>query len=93
MWPSGKYIITMNSSGASMQAYPLIDIESIALHEMGHGLSQAHFGTLFRTPSNGKFHFSPMAVMNAGYVYIPWHELMATDIAGHCSIWASWPKR
>jgi len=72
--------------------YPLIDVESIVLHETGHGLSQAHFGTLFVTDSNGKPHFSPLAVMNAGYVYVPWHKLMGTDIAGHCSIWASWPK-
>jgi hypothetical protein len=69
-----------------------IDVESIVLHETGHGLSQAHFGTLFITDSNGKYHFSPLAVMNAGYAGVPWHELMGTDIAGHSSIWASWPN-
>ncbi|PTX43332.1 hypothetical protein C8P64_1859 [Christiangramia gaetbulicola] len=69
-----------------------VDIESIALHEAGHGLSQAHFGKLFRTDSNGKFHFSPRAVMNAGYVGGTYTEVQATDNAGHCSNWASWPE-
>lgn len=66
------------------------DVESIALHESGHGLSQAHFGDIFRTTSNGKLHFSPRAVMNAAYSGVQ-QELTGTDNAGHCSIWASWP--
>ena len=41
------------------------DIETVALHEAGHGLSQGHFGKAFRTVKNGKLHFSPRAVMNA----------------------------
>ena len=35
------------------------DIETIALHETGHGLSQDHFGKAFRTHHNYKLHFSP----------------------------------
>lgn len=69
----------------------LIDVESIVLHETGHGLSQAHFGKLFMTDENGKYHFAPRAVMNAGYTGIQ-QNLTATDLAGHCSIWASWPN-
>jgi hypothetical protein len=69
-----------------------VDVESVALHEAGHGLSQAHFGKLFRTPSNGKSHFAPQAVMNAGYTGLQ-QELTGTDIAGHCGIWASWPNQ
>jgi hypothetical protein len=69
-----------------------IDVETVALHEVGHGLSQAHFGQLFRTDANGKFHFAPRAVMNAGYTGIQ-QQLRGTDKAGHCSIWASWPKK
>ncbi|MCH7860473.1 MAG: hypothetical protein IH998_02015 [Proteobacteria bacterium] len=68
-----------------------IDVETIALHEAGHGLSQAHFGTLFQTDKNGKFHFSPRAVMNAGYTGVQ-QQLARTDEGGHCSNWASWSQ-
>jgi len=68
-----------------------IDVETVALHEAGHGLSQAHFGQLFRTDANGKFHFAPLAVMNAGYTQVQ-QNLKATDHAGHCSIWGNWPN-
>ena len=68
-----------------------IDIETVALHEAGHGLSQAHFGKLARTDRNGKFHFAPRAVMNAGYTGIQ-RSLGKTDNGGHCSIWGSWPS-
>ena len=68
-----------------------IDIETVALHEAGHGLSQAHFGKLHSTDKNGKFHFSPRAVMNAGYTGVQ-RSLTGTDSAGHCSNWASWPN-
>ena len=43
------------------------DIETVALHEAGHGLSQGHFGKIHGTVANGKIHFSPRAVMNAAY--------------------------
>lgn len=68
-----------------------IDVETVALHESGHGLSQGHFGKLFQTESNGKFHFAPLAVMNAGYTGVL-QGLTGTDNAGHCSIWGSWPN-
>ena len=68
-----------------------IDVETVALHEAGHGLSQAHFGKLFSTDKNGKFHFAPQAVMNAGYTG-PQRSLLGTDNGGHCSIWGSWPN-
>lgn len=68
-----------------------IDVETVALHEAGHGLSQAHFGKLHRTDANGLFHFSPRAVMNAGYTG-PQQSLAGTDNAGHCSLWGSWPQ-
>jgi len=35
-----------------------VDVESIALHEMGHGLSQAHFGKAF-VKKNGNLQFAP----------------------------------
>ncbi len=66
------------------------DVESVVLHETGHGLSLGHFGKLFRTDANGKFHFAPLAVMNAGYTQIQ-HDLQGTDLASFCSLWAHWP--
>jgi hypothetical protein len=69
-----------------------IDVESIFLHEAGHGLGQAHFGSLFQTLSNGFYHFAPLAVMNAGYTG-PLQRLLGTDKAGHCALFASWPSR
>ena len=67
------------------------DVETIALHEAGHGLSQGHFGKLFKTEKNGKYHFAPRAVMNAGYTGIQ-TSINKTDKAGHCSNWAQWPN-
>jgi hypothetical protein len=72
--------------------YPIIDVETVVLHETGHGLSQGHFGTLFRTDANGKFHFAPRAVMNAGYTGMQ-QDLTGTDLGGHCSIWGAWPYK
>lgn len=68
-----------------------IDVETVALHEAGHGLSQGHFGKLFISNSNGKFHFAPRAVMNAGYTGIQ-TSIEKTDKAGHCSNWDEWPN-
>lgn len=68
-----------------------INIETVALHEAGHALSQAHFGKAFRSGGNQKLHFSPRAVMNAAYSGVQ-TEIQETDNAGHCSNWASWPE-
>lgn len=67
-----------------------IDVETIALHEAGHGLSQGHFGRIHQTDANGKLHFAPFAVMNAAYSRQA-QALEGTDLSGHCSIWGSWP--
>lgn len=68
-----------------------IDVETVALHESGHGLSQDHSGKAFQTTANGVFHFAPRAVMNAGYSGVQ-QAIGKTDLGGHCSIWASWPQ-
>jgi hypothetical protein len=68
-----------------------IDVETVVLHEAGHGLSQAHFGKLFATTSNEKFHFAPRAVMNAGYTGVQ-QTIGDSDNAGHCANWANWPN-
>ncbi|MCP5049227.1 MAG: hypothetical protein GY940_18805, partial [bacterium] len=64
------------------------DLETVVLHEVGHGLSQGHFGKAFRT-GNGKLHFAPRALMNAGYSQVN-RVVTGTDNGGHCSIWGSW---
>jgi len=69
-----------------------LDVETVVLHESGHGLDQGHFGKIFGTVNNGKLHFAPLAVMNA-ILSTPKHSLLGTDKAGHCSIWGSWPHR
>lgn len=68
-----------------------IDVESIALHEAGHGLSQAHFGNIF-IRNNGSFDASPRAVMNAFY-QSPFQSLAGPDNGGHCSNWSAWPNK
>lgn len=67
------------------------DVETIALHESGHGLSQGHFGKAFLDAGTGKVHFSPRSLMNAAYSGIQ-TDIEKTDNAGHCSIWANWPN-
>ena len=67
------------------------DVETVALHEAGHALSQAHFGKIFANPNSGKVVFSPLAVMNASYSRVN-RTLEGTDGAGHCSSWGSWPN-
>jgi len=65
------------------------DVETIALHEAGHGLSQGHFGSAFLDGGSGALHFSPRAVMNAAYSGIQ-TEITETDNSGHCANWSSW---
>ena len=67
------------------------DVETIALHEAGHGLSQAHFGKAFLSGGNGKLHFAPRAVMNAAYSGVQ-TSISQTDNGGHCSNWGQWPN-
>jgi hypothetical protein len=67
-----------------------IDVETVALHELGHGLSGAHFGKVFRD-NKGDLKLAPEAVMNAVYTG-PRRELSGTDIGGFCDNWANWPQ-
>lgn len=68
-----------------------IDLQTVALHEVGHGLSQAHFGRGVINAQTGRIQLSPQAVMNAGYIFGQ-QSLLGTDTAGHCSNWANWPN-
>jgi hypothetical protein len=58
---------------------PGIDVETVGLHENGHGLGLGHFGP------------PPNAVMNPVYAGIRQSPL-STDSAGMCTVWGSWPK-
>lgn len=73
------------NNGSSM------DVETVALHEAGHGLSQAHFGKAFRTSANQKVDFVPRAVMNAGYTGIQ-TSFEKTDNGGQSSNWGESPN-
>lgn len=66
-----------------------IDVETVALHEIGHGLSQAHFGQI-AIKNDGSLKASPRAVMNALYAG-PLPNLRGSDNGGHCSNWGQWP--
>ncbi len=66
-----------------------IDVQTITTHEIGHCLSQAHFGMISINKA-GKVIVAPRALMNSIYLG-PLHELLGTDKAGHCSIWDEWP--
>lgn len=68
-----------------------IDIESIVLHESGHGLSMGHFGKGFVTMSNNILHQTSNSVMAAAYAG-PRTDLQGSDKAGHCNDWGSWPN-
>jgi hypothetical protein len=77
--------------GIDVSTFPF-DVETVALHESGHALSQNHFGKIFRTEANGRLHFAPFAVMNAA-ISRQEHSLTGTDLAGHCSLWGNWPNK
>jgi hypothetical protein len=66
------------------------DFPAVAIHEVGHGLSQAHFGSIARN-DDGSITARPKAIMNAIYGGIQ-RDLTGTDRAGHCSNWSNWPN-
>ncbi|HJS43760.1 MAG TPA: hypothetical protein VJ755_09830 [Gemmatimonadales bacterium] len=66
-----------------------VDVQTVALHEFGHGLSQGHFG-MIALKNDGSLKASPRAVMNALYAG-PFRVLVGTDNGGHCGNWETWP--
>ena len=77
--------------GIDTNTFPFIDVQTVALHEAGHGLAQGHYGKAFLTLANGKLHFAPRAVMNAAYSGLQ-QAPTGTDNGGHCGMWGSWPN-
>lgn len=67
----------------------LFDFPTVAIHEVGHGLSAAHFGNIgFK---NGNLVAKPRAIMNAIYGGTL-RELLGRDVGSFCSNWAQWPN-
>lgn len=56
-----------------------MDVETVALHELGHSLGIGHLGP------------PPLAAMNPVYSGTQ-AKLMPLDRAAVCSLWASWPR-
>jgi len=90
-WDVGLREIYYNNNFSWSDDGTAIDVETVALHEMGHGLSQAHFGKGF-IKKNGDIQFAPRAVMNAAYSGIQ-TRISGTDLGGHCGNWANWPNK
>ncbi|PEN11320.1 hypothetical protein CRI94_16165 [Longibacter salinarum] len=66
----------------------VFDFPSVAIHEAGHGLSAAHFGSI--GVKDGFLFAKPRAVMNAVYGGTL-RDLLGRDVGSHCSNWAEWP--
>jgi len=76
----GPLGIRLGNPWAIDAALPAIDVETVALHESGHGLGVGHFGP------------PPKAVMNPGYTGI--HQtLRPIDKAGQCTLYSQWPNQ
>jgi hypothetical protein len=67
------------------------DVETVALHEIGHALALAHSGH-GGTRRHGSLDAKPQAVMNPIYTGVQ-RRLHGTDVAAHCiGGWKTWPK-
>ncbi|WP_088329135.1 hypothetical protein [Lacimicrobium sp. SS2-24] len=66
-----------------------IDFPTVAIHEMGHGFSMAHFGMIAR--KKGELVAHPRAIMNAIYGG-QLREPTGRDKGSHCANWAQWPN-
>lgn len=78
----------MNASTGRLYFFAtFLDVETVALHEAGHGLSQAHFGSVF-LKNDGTLKAAPRAITNALYAGVL-RTLEGTDNGGHCSNWAN----
>ncbi|MCI0711690.1 MAG: hypothetical protein L0154_16155 [Chloroflexi bacterium] len=68
----------------------IFDFPTVAIHEAGHGVSAAHFGTIAR--QDGVLIAHPRTIMNAIYGGTL-RDLTGHDHASTCANWAQWPQR
>ena len=68
----------------------VFDFPTVAIHEAGHGVSAAHFGTIGR--KDGRLVANPRTIMNAIYGGTL-RTLAGHDQAATCANWAQWPMR
>lgn len=61
------------------------DVETVALHESGHGLSLGHFVKGSQSTTNQEIYFSPVAIMNSRYSGIQ-TVIKKTNNGGPCSL-------
>ena len=79
------------NNGFSWRTEDHYDVETIALHEAGHALSQGNLGKAYLDAGTGKVYFSPRSVMNAAYSGIQ-TNFEKTDTTAYSSIWENWPN-
>jgi hypothetical protein len=81
---------------------PIADVQTVALHESGHGLCLEHFGKIFvntdvdgnpRLDDSGQMdvRFAPFAVMNA-IIFGQHQSIEGSDNAQLSNLWANWPS-
>ena len=75
--------------GTQPSGVRLFDLPAVAIHEVGHGFSQAHFGNI--GIQDGALKASPLSIMNAIYGGLQ-RDLTGRDTGGHCSNWSQWPN-
>jgi hypothetical protein len=76
--------------GSQSSGPRIFDFPTVAIHEVGHGVSAAHFGSI--GIKDGFLFARPRAVMNAIYGGTL-RDLTGRDVSSHCSNWALWPVR
>ncbi|WP_206484059.1 hypothetical protein [Thalassotalea sp. G2M2-11] len=76
-------------SDSDAVAQGAIDFPTVAIHEVGHGVSAAHFGMI--AVKNQRLFAKPRAIMNAVYGG-QLRDLTGRDSGSHCSNWAQWPN-
>lgn len=73
--------------GVQLDETRVFDFPTVAIHEVGHGFSTAHFGSIgFK---RGQLFSKPLAVMNAIYGGMQ-RELRGRDHASACATWDEW---
>ncbi|RLA28419.1 MAG: hypothetical protein DRR11_16705 [Gammaproteobacteria bacterium] len=76
--------------GTQPSGVRLFDFPTVAIHEVGHGVTAAHFGLIGVQDGNLVAH--PRSIMNAIYGGTL-RELHGRDRGANCSNWAQWPNR